>query len=240
MKISLIIPAYNEEKYIGDCLQSVQKYAMGRLHEVIVVDNASTDNTAAVAGQFPGVKIVREEHKGLTHARQAGLEGATGDIIAYIDADTRISERWLATALGEFEKNEGLVSLSGPARYWDVNAWDRFLIEAGWWITAPLMYQAVGFMIYGANFMAKKSALEAAGGFDKGIEFYGEDTDIARRLSRVGKVKFRMDFYIYSSARRFKTEGIWKTNFVYSLNFLWPALFGRPFTKSPSDVRRKT
>src|SRR3989344_5411401 len=105
MKISVVIPAHNESKYIGRCLKSVFKYGHKYLYEIIVVDNASTDDTAVVALSFPGVRVVREEKKGITCARQKGLETATGDIIAYIDADTEISQNWFETIAAEVSKD---------------------------------------------------------------------------------------------------------------------------------------
>jgi GT2 family glycosyltransferase len=75
------------------------------------------------------------------------------------------------------------------------------------------------------------------GGFDTAIEFYGEDTDIARRLSHLGKVMFRNDFYVHASARRFNTEGLFKPNITYALNYLWPVIFKRPYTTQYRDVR---
>src|SRR5689334_1513313 len=73
MKLSVVIPAYNEEKYIGACLDELITTAGSDIYEIIVVDNASTDRTAAVARKYKGVKVVREDRKGLTRARQAGL-----------------------------------------------------------------------------------------------------------------------------------------------------------------------
>ena len=105
------------------------------------------------------------------------------------------------------------------------------------WSVAPLAYRLVGYMILGGNFVAKRSAIEKIGGFDRSIAFYGEDTDLARRLSKVGKTLFRMDFYAYASARRFEEEGLFKPNIVYMLNYLWPVLFHRPYTRQYQDVR---
>src|SRR5207302_647488 len=86
MNISVVIPAYNEEKYIGQTLESVISNAPENLLEIIVVNNASTDKTSAIASAFPKVKVVDEPKKGLTRARQAGLNAAQGDVLAYIDA----------------------------------------------------------------------------------------------------------------------------------------------------------
>lgn len=240
MRISLVIPAHNEEQYIGGCIDSVLANAPGRFAEIIVVDNASTDATAEVAQKRLGVRVVQEEQKGLTYARQRGLKVSTGDIVAYIDADTRMPKGWAEQVEDVFATRPEVVGFSGPAHYWDATGWQRLLLGLSWWISAPLMYRLVGYMIYGAHFAARRSALIHAGGFDTSISFYGEDTDIARRLSKEGKVLFRMNFFIYSSARRFKKEGFLKTNIIYSLNFLWPALFGKPFTKRYRDIRDTT
>lgn len=237
MRLSLIIPAHNEEAYVGGCLESVIAHAKGRIFEIIVVDNASTDNTASVALAYPGVRVVREEQKGLTHARQKGLGEARGELVGYMDADTRMPDGWVEKVFDVFEKRPEVVAFSGPAHYWDATLWQQFALKISWWSSAPLMYRFVGFMIYGAHFVARKEALQKIGGFDRTIAFYGEDTDIARRLATQGRVLFRMDFYILSSVRRFAHEGMLRTNITYSMNFLWPALFGKPWSTRYSDVR---
>jgi glycosyltransferase involved in cell wall biosynthesis len=93
MKISFVIPAHNEEAYVGKCLDSIfrelKKAPVDA--EVIVVDNASTDGTREVAQKYPGVKVISEPIKGLTRARRAGFLAATGDLIANVDADTMLT-----------------------------------------------------------------------------------------------------------------------------------------------------
>ena len=95
MNISVVVPAYNEEQYIAACLSSILNQKNEALHEIIVVDNASTDATAQIAASYPGVRVVLEQNKGLPYARQRGLEEAVGDIVAYIDADTKVRPGWL-------------------------------------------------------------------------------------------------------------------------------------------------
>ena len=236
MDITLVIPAHNEERYIGACLDAAIKNSRGKFKEIIVVDNVSTDKTAEVARSRPGVRVVYEKQKGLTSARQGGFEAATSEYLAYLDADTHITEKWFDVAENVFAERPEIVSLSGPRRYFGAARYRLWILNA-MWATAPLAYPFVGYMILGGNFIAKRSAIAAIGGFDRSIEFYGEDTDLARRLSKIGKVLFRMDFFVRSSARRFENEGILKTNIVYALNFIWPVMFGRPFTKVSQDVR---
>src|SRR3989338_8819527 len=102
MDITLIIPAHNEEKHIGGCIESALAHAAGKFKEILVVDNASSDKTAEVAASYPGVRVVKEAHKGLTHARQCGYEAATTEYIAFIDADCRMPDKWFAIAEAHF------------------------------------------------------------------------------------------------------------------------------------------
>ncbi len=237
MKISVVIPAYNEEKYIGDCIDAVHKNSDGKLHEVIVVDNASTDSTSIVVARYANVVLLHEPRKGTSHARQTGFEHATGDIVCFLDADTRMQAGWITQVIETFSECADVVSLSGPYHYFDAPRSWRWILGAFWWLSAPVSYWLVGYMILIGNVAIRKSALVAAGGFDRKILFYGDDTDIARRLSTVGKTLWRMNFYIYSSARRFRAEGIIMTNMRYALNFIWPVLFNRPYTLEHKDIR---
>ncbi len=239
MKLSFVIPAHNEEKYLGDCLASVLARTRESKWEteIVVVDNASTDRTAEVAGLYSGVRVVREPRKGLTWARQAGLQAARGDFLAYLDADVRLPASWMRIFEKELELEPGLISLSGPYRYYDLPLWKRIVAEGGWWLSAPLTYRLVGYMVLGGNFVARREALVRMGGFDTSISFYGEDTNIAWRLRKFGPVKFRMDFFVWSSGRRLTGEGLLKSYWVYGLNFIWGVLFRRPFTRHYKDIR---
>jgi cellulose synthase/poly-beta-1,6-N-acetylglucosamine synthase-like glycosyltransferase len=240
MKISLVIPAYNEEKYVGKCLDSSLKNG-GELFEIIVVNNASTDNTKNVvlsfASQYPKIRIVDEPQKGLTKARQRGLEEAEGDIVAYIDADGKMPAGWVEKINKYFEENNKVVCVSGPGVYYDQSFMGKIFAWIYWVILAYPAYFLIGYMVYGANFAARKSALVKIGGFDKNISFYGEDTDIARRLSKVGKVKFVLNLYVYNSARRIKNEGLVKTAIKYIINFISEVIMKKPATGEYKDIR---
>ena len=232
MKTSVIIPTYNEASYIGACIESIMQNGRGMYHEIIVVDNGCTDNTATVAAAYPGVKVVQELKKGTQNARQRGLMEATGDRIAFFDGKVRVPEGWFQKAEDIFAKDSRIVSISGPFRYYDGPRWMRLTMAITWWLSAPLTYRCVGYMILGGNFMADRKALIDTKAFDAEIRGFGDDTDTARRLSAAGKVAFHMDFVVYSSMRRFMADGFIKTNVKYALNFLWPVLFKRPFTNT--------
>jgi glycosyltransferase involved in cell wall biosynthesis len=237
VKISLVIPAHNEQKLLGGCLDAAFNASRGRLSEIIVVDNASDDRTAEIATARRGVRLISEHQKGLVLARERGRLAATGDLIAYIDADSRISTQWIDFVVSFFAQNPDVVSLSGPPTYYDANQWQRLVLKLCWTLFAPPAYHLVGYMLFGAGFVVRKGALNDIGGFNRGIQFYGEDTDLARRLSAVGKVVFRMNFRISTSARRFSVEGTLRTNLRYAINFVWPILFHRPYSISYRDIR---
>jgi len=237
LKISLIIPAYNEEKYIGYCLEHIIKNSNGKFYEIIVIDNASTDNTSKIASKYPGVKVIYEENKGLTFARQRGFVESSGDILAYVDADTKMKKGHYEKIEKEFNKNENLACFSGPHEYYDVSKYHKILNKLFWIILAYPTYKIVGYMTIGVNFAIKKEVLKKMNGFDTSISFYGEDTDIARRAHLYGKVKFSIGFGIPTSGRRLTDHGIIKTLYVYISNFISEVILHKPTIVEYKDIR---
>ena len=243
MKISFVIPAYNEEKRLPQCLASVER-ELARTPcdaEVIVVNNASTDNTADVARSHAWVHVVDEPHKGLVRARHAGFLASTGELIANVDSDTMLPEGWLEKVLMEFERDENLAALSGPHIYHDLSPFQRFLTHAfyiGGYLFHLFNHHVLGkgAMLQGGNFIVRRTHLEQIGGFDTSIEFYGEDTDIARRISKVGKVKWTFALPIYASGRRLAKEGVFATGLRYAGNHLHVLVRGKPLTKAAPTV----
>lgn len=243
--ISFVVPAYNEEALIASCLAAIQAEIArtGCRSEIIVVNNNSTDGTRRIASSIPGVVIVDEPQRGLVQARRAGYRTANGQLIANIDADTILPEGWLRTALEEFSRSPDLVALSGPCIYYDLSRSAQF-IAAVFYRIAFASYLLVRFvlgagsMIQGGNFIVSKSALEAAGGFNSDFRFYGEDTDLALRLSKVGPVKFSLRLPALSSGRRFAAEGLFRAGLRYAVNYVWTIFFKHPFTLTWLDVRQ--
>src|ERR1035441_10065252 len=97
MRLSFAVPAYNEEAYLPACLESIlaQTRELGDAVEIIVVNNASTDRTREVALGYAGVRVVDEARKGLTFARQAGFVASSGELIANVDSDSRLTPGWV-------------------------------------------------------------------------------------------------------------------------------------------------
>ena len=105
MLVTVIVPAYNEEKLIGGCLESVMKNSGNLVKEIIVIDNASSDRTGEIAAKRTGVRVIREDIKGLTHARERGPQEATAEFIAYLDADSRLPTKWSELVEKAFKEN---------------------------------------------------------------------------------------------------------------------------------------
>ncbi len=244
--ISIIIPAYNEEAYLGRCLESVLIEA-GQYPEqvaIIVVNNASSDRTKEVALAYPTVKVVDENRKGLLFARQAGYLNAKGELQANIDADTIMPALWLATVFREFALNPKLVALSGPYVYYDLSPATRLMVKL-WYGLGYLLHLVnhhllgIGAMVQGGNFIVRRSALEQIGGYNLKITFYGEDTDLARRIGKVGRVKFTFRLPMPTSGRRLRGEGLLKMGWLYGLNHLLTLYRHAPASRAYHDIRDK-
>ncbi len=245
--VSFVVPAFNEEVLIACCLHSILA-EISRSQcaaEIIVVDNNSTDSTRRIASSFPGVTVIDEAQRGLVQARSAGCLAARGKLIANIDADTMLPPGWLDIALAKFDCSPRLVALSGPFIHYDLPKRIR-LIAAGFYRVAFLtsslirLMAGTGSMMQGGNFIVSRKALEAANAFNPDFRFYGEDTELARSLNKVGVVKFSFALTAFSSGRRLAGEGVLRVGIRYAANYVWTLSFRKPFSSSWLDFRHAT
>ena len=241
LKLSVIVCAYNEERYLPACLHSLLAQTRPP-DELLVVNNASTDQTAAVAAAIPGVRVVDEPRKGLVVAREAGRAASTGDVLAYVDADCRAPLTWLARLERRFDRAPGLVAVTAPYRFYDWDRTGRALVRAYDVTLAPLTQLLVkhvlrlGSILYGGNFAVRRAALDRIG-FDTSIEFHGEDTNLGRRLSALGPVRICPELFVYTSARRYVAMGKRAVFALYVRNFVSEMLRHRPVDEEHLDVR---
>jgi glycosyltransferase involved in cell wall biosynthesis len=221
-KISVIIPARNEAKTLPVLLKALQNQTFKPI-EIIVVDNASTDNTSAITKSF-GVKIIHENMLGTNNALETGRKQITGDLIARIDADCIPHPNWIMQAASHFE-NSKVVAVAGPCDYYD-GGWilrnTALYIQKTIYTLVNLFLRSVRFggIIIGGNSMMRSTALDEIGGFNRNITFYGDDTDLAKRISRKGMIVFDRNLLMKTSARRFQTEGSLKIFFKYIKEFI--------------------
>jgi peptidoglycan/xylan/chitin deacetylase (PgdA/CDA1 family)/GT2 family glycosyltransferase len=210
--VSVVIPAYNEENYLPSCLAAIRKQDYTGEYEVIVVDNASTDNTAQIARDW-GAKVVCETRRSPACARQKGAEVATGSIVAFIDADTQAPAHWLSTIVWRFLCEPETVAVSGPYAYGDAGKFARITSYVGNFLSiiTDQLFRRVfdkGGAIWGCNFAVRRSALLEVGGFDTSIKFYGEEYELSLRLKKAGKECIMPRLFVLTSVRRLKRIGV--------------------------------
>jgi glycosyltransferase involved in cell wall biosynthesis len=247
MKFSFIIPAYNEENYIFDSLDAIfQMDGLKRLpfFEVIVVNNASTDKTEEIIRQnFPAVKILAENRKGVTIARNKGGFEAKGDFIVFFDADVRPPRDWLKKTVRYLNKHSDAVALSGPYHYEGLSFLQNAFVK-GFYNVMPFFGEIIistllkkGGIMQGGNIVVKKDIFVKVGGFDEKIDFWGDEALLAKKLVQYGKIKFIKSLWVESSSRRLKREGLILTASRGVINCVWPVISGEPFTKEHKDIR---
>jgi glycosyltransferase involved in cell wall biosynthesis len=199
--ISVVIPAYNEEKYLPRCLASLNRQTYPRSQfEVVVVDNASTDATARIAEEF-GARVVREPKKGVARARQRGFAEAKGEIIASTDADVELPPDWLENVAACFARHPQAGGMTGPVYLYDGGAFvrtcSRYVNTAWVWLLNVLGIGAFS----GNNFAVRREPFWQVDGFRREL-VNGEDTDLGFRMRRVTKLVFDPRTIVYASARR--------------------------------------
>jgi O-antigen biosynthesis protein len=180
-KASVIVPAYNAAATLGECLASIREQNYPD-YETIVIDDGSTDSTLEVARQ-DGVRAVRIEHAGLAAARNAGLKAASGEIVAFIDADARADRDWLYHLVETIVRRDVAAAAGPNFAPAPVNA--RAVAMA----SAPGLPREVRAaedrlaQLCGCNMAITMAALAKVGGFDPMFTAAGDDVDLSWRLA---------------------------------------------------------
>lgn len=178
--ISFIIPAHNEEQLLGRTLAALDAAAraLGEPYEIVVVDDASTDRTAAIAEEH-GARVVRVEHRQIAATRNAGARAANGEMFIFVDADTIVSEAVVRAAV---EAMRGGAAGGGCSVRFDgpLPLYGRIMAT----IVIPL-YRAAR-LAAGCFLFCTRDAFEAVGGFDERL-FAAEEAVMSRALRRQGR-----------------------------------------------------
>ena len=183
-RISVVVCSYNGARTIRECLEGLSKLEYPN-YEVIVVDDGSTDATATIASDYD-FHLIRTENCGLSHARNVGLEAATGEIVAYIDDDAYPDPHWLKYLAATFMRTDHS-AVGGPN-----------IPPSGDGAIADCVANAPGGPVHvlisdreaehipGCNMAFRKSALQAIGGFDPQFRVAGDDVDVCWRIHQQG------------------------------------------------------
>lgn len=210
LKVSIIIPAYNEEKTIARTIKSLKMQSYKNF-EIIVVDNNSKDKTKEIASRY--AKTTTETKQGYISAVKRGVSEATGDILTFCDADSFYKKNWLKKMVKAF-KNKRTVAVYGTAMFYDTNIITSLLstlFYSGFLIISKIMGldNTAGF-----NFLFRKNAYEKAGGYDENWKSGSPDIEFGTRLKKLGRVSLKMTI-VMTSSRRFKKGGFLKTTKMF-------------------------
>jgi len=207
MKISVIIPAKNEENYLPTLLEEIEKQANHEPRiETIVAVAPSIDDTIGIARKF-GVKVVKGGLPGI--GRNAGAKIATGEIFFFLDADVVLSEDFFRNAVSEFSR-KNLEIATAQIKTDSRNIIDRIYFSM-YHITILLSKIIRAPCAPGACMIVKREKFRASGGFDESLTF-SEDAELTRRIAALGaRFGILSSCYAIASNRRFVKEGRAKT-----------------------------
>lgn len=189
VNISVIIPTYNEERFLDKCLQAIENaFCQEDDYEVLVVDNNSIDKTQEIARKH-GAKLIRNPDKKPATSRNVGARQARGTLLAFIDADCLIDRNWFRYLKQHFEDLEVVAAGTKVCPKFEGATW----VE----LASFRMNQRRGKELSGqtthvkwlgtSNLLVRRISFEQIGGFDQALHT-GEDFDLGERLSEIGKV----------------------------------------------------
>lgn len=206
--ISVVIPAWNEEKVVQKTIHALTKQETKIPFEVVFVDNNCTDNTVKMVEAFEkelrGLKIICEKNQGIGAAREAGFSNSEADIIASTDADTIVPPEWISKIWDEFWKDPHLDALVGTYIFETKSHIFNFLSKRIMILVDHFHRWVTGsFAFRGLNFAVKKSAWKKAGGFNPKLSAL-EDVDLSLRVGKFGKIKYLPNFTVITTYRRFE------------------------------------
>jgi GT2 family glycosyltransferase len=223
--VSVVVCSHNGSRTICDCLEGLRKLEYPDF-EVIVVDDGSTDATAAIAHEY-GFRVISTEPRGLSNARNTGMEAATGEIVAYLDDDAYPDPHWLtylaATVLSTTHAGVGGPNVAPPG--------DGLIAECV--ANAPggpvhvLLSDQEAEHIPGCNMAFRKACLEAIDGFDPRYRVAGDDVDVCWRLQQRGwTLGFSPAAMVWHHCRN-SVRAYWKQQYGYGkaealLERKWP------------------
>ncbi len=215
MLISVIVPAYNEERYIGLTLESIKQAQRlllkekGVSAELIVVDNDSTDSTAIIARSF-GAQVFNEPARNVARVRNAGASRASGNVLVFVDADVLVP-RGLWCRIHEAMSDELCLGGAVDTDYRPI----KYSVKA--YLRAWRLIGRLAGMAQGAAQFCRKDIYAALHGYDETL-YMGEDVDFYWRLKRFARsqgqgsyVQFIGDMQVVPSSRRFDQWFLWRT-----------------------------
>lgn len=225
MKISIIIPAYNEESCIADTINSIRNAQHKVDYEILIACNGCTDRTGEIAAGL-GALVIDCPVQGAAEASNYAARRATGDVFIFLDADTTISKNLLIHVVGAVEKG----AIGGRT----VVKWEGNNIFAR--LSSLISY--IHKYKWGGFCFVTKEVFEKIGGYKEGY-IYGFDFDIGQRVTKMGQVAFLRQSYVLTSARRFEEEGWLKHGWLATKRFYYDHLIKKRGLKKEEEIDYK-
>lgn len=181
--VSIVIPVYNEEQQLEACLKTITAQTVQPL-EVIVVDNNCSDRSMQIAAQYPFVTIIKESELGIVFARDAGFNAAQGEILARIDADTRLMPNWMETLIDYMSAHPDVAAVTGKCYHREVplprliSMWHASVYHGVQCIIAG------GEILWGTNMAIRREAWQKVKNECRKANDVDEDIDLSIKLHR--------------------------------------------------------
>lgn len=230
--VSVIIPAYNEEKRIGSCLRALKNQNVSIPYEIILVDNNSTDETYRIARTY-NIRVIKKKRKGNVYALRRGVQEARAPILLLTDADTIVPPFWIHEYVSFFSKNPDAVAAAGPFIYTDGHPLVRWYTQFFHYIFPRMLVRTT----IGMNMGFRRKAYERVGGFDPSVNLQG-DSHLGHKLQSVGKIGFLKRNTVYTSGRRFYSlSALMRESYIRSVNYFSLIIFKKPSMFVFEDIR---
>lgn len=208
--ISIVVPVFNEQAYIRQCLDALMSQTI-QPTAIYIVDNNSTDNTIEIATQYPKVKIITESVQGICAATKAGLDAAAkdGGLLLRCDADSRPQPQWIETILRSFQDNTRSVAITGPGAPYDAGRFGKLLFSI--FYMKPYFFfttLALGYTpLFGSNFAVKATAWKSVSRHTHLASHQNihDDIDISYHLAGSGDIHYEEMLVMPISARPFRS-----------------------------------
>ncbi len=210
LSVAVVIPVFNEEKYLKACLDALSRQTL--LPDIVfIVDNNSTDTSVSIASEYRFVNVVREPHQGICAATKHGLDRAAMkfDLLLRCDADCRPEKDWIEKVVVAFAKRKNTVAVTGPGIVYDAPATGRVLFD--WFYMKPYFF-FVGLALkrkplFGSNFAIRSSTWSEVSSRTHLSDYQDihDDIDISYHLPMEGLIEYERTLRMPISARPFKS-----------------------------------
>jgi len=214
--ISVIVPTLNEEKYLPRCLKSLVDQTSNESIEIIVVDGGSSDLTVQIAKKYAD-KVLFKPKAPVGAARNLGAKAATGEILAFIDADTIANPQWADSIIEAFRRRPSAVGVTGPTLPYDGHLSDLITYRLWTIYLQRLLLNLQMPHVIGFNCAYRRAPFLSVGGFDEDMVM-SEDIKLAHKIRRYGEIRFEKEMSALTSARRFRKFGHAYIAGLYLLN----------------------